>query len=148
MAIAFKLDLLLFELPLEIPPRYRTLVREIRFMVSNSLAQVRRELFNLRDVSPDFQKQLAGAAGALELELVGEPSRLSPDRQRIISELVRNAASHSKGRNLKVKVTEKQILVSDDGQGLFGISQLAQELGGTFKVDCDKFGTHVEVNFP
>ena len=144
VAIGFKLDLLLAKLPF----KYRASVREIRFLVSESAQKVRRELFNLRDHEVDFHLRLESAAAPLPIKVSGNLQLLEETGQRIVQELVRNAALHSKGRQITVEVTEHLIKVSDDGQGLFGISELVAAAGGAMQISCDRFGTSVEIKLP
>ena len=144
VAIGFKLDLHLAQLP----AKYRASAREIRFLVSESAQKVRRELFNLRDQNLDFQLRLETTAAPLPIKVSGNLQLLDATGERIVQELVRNAALHSKGRSINVEVTERSIKVSDDGQGLFGIAELVAASGGIMKVSCNQYGTSVEIEFP
>ena len=57
-----------------------------------------------------------------------EISKLNSQERRIIDELVRNAASHSKGHNITLEIGDHSILVKDDGQGMRGISEVVEYL--------------------
>ena len=148
VAIGYKLDLLTAALPY----RFRSEAREIRFLVSECAAKVRQQLFALRArENIDQLSILTGLekmASPLKLEVVGDLTGLSKSKKRIVDELVRNAATHSKGRNIKVEVSETYIKVSDDGQGLFGLSELVGELNGELSVQITSTGTEVVVTLP
>jgi len=145
IAIGFKLDLLLAKLPAK-PAEYRLFAREIRFLVTESIQRVRREMFALRS---NGQTSLPlNEPDSIPIEITGELSQLPKSQQRIIHELVRNAQSHSKGRLIKVSIEPKCIKVSDDGQGLFGISEQVAEIGGTMSISCNQNGTFVEIRLP
>ena len=75
-------------------------------------------------------------------------SKLNPSTQRIVDELVKNAAQHSKGHNLKVDIAEKLIVVSDDGQGMLGVAESVENLGGQIFVSTNKSGTRIEIRLP
>lgn len=145
IAIGFKLDLLLAKLPAK-PAEYRTFAREIRFLVSESIQRVRREMFALR--SNDETSLPSNDTHSIPIEVSGDIAHLPKSQQRIIQELVRNAQLHSKGRLIKVSIEPKRIKVSDDGQGLFGISEQVAELGGTMSISCNQNGTVVEIRLP
>jgi len=144
VAIGYQLDLLLNDLPL----RHRASAREIRQAVTEATKSVRRELFALRDLKSDYQAELLNHAAPLHLQINGEISRLNPSTQRIVNELVKNAAQHSKGHNLKVDISEKLIVVSDDGQGMLGIAESVENLGGQIFVSTNKSGTRIEIRLP
>ena len=144
VAIGFQLDLLINELP----ARYRADARVIRETVTTATKSVRRELFALREITGDYQAELVKHAAPLHLQINGEFSKLNPSVQRVIAELVRNASQHSKGHNLKVEISEHLISVSDDGQGMHGISELVENLGGHMNVTTSKSGTRVEISLP
>lgn len=144
VAIGFKLDLLLSDLPL----RFRGAARDIRLDVTSATDKVRRELFALRDAESYYLEKLSNSAGKLELDIDGEITELRPELKRIIDELVRNAAVHSKGHKIKIAVTKHQITVSDDGQGMHGVSEMVDQLGGTMQITSTKFGTKVEIELP
>ena len=144
VAIGFKLDLLLNDLPL----RFRGATREIRLEVTAATEKVRRELFALRAAESDYAVELSKSAGKLRLEVDGEIEGLNPELKRIIDELVRNASVHSKGHRIKLKVTEHLIQVSDDGQGMHGVAELVEQIGGTMHITSNKSGTCVEIRIP
>ena len=144
VAIGYQLDLLINDLPL----RHRASAREIRQAVTEATKSVRRELFALRDLNSDYQAELLSHAAPLHLQINGEISRLNPSTQRIVNELVKNAAQHSKGHNLKVDIQEKLIVVSDDGQGMLGIAESVENLGGQIYVSTNKSGTRIEIRLP
>ena len=144
VAIGYQLDLLLNDLPL----RYRANAREIRQAVTAATKSVRRELFALRDLTGDYQAELLNHAAPLNLQINGEISKLNPCTQRILDELVKNAAQHSKGHNLRVDIAEKLIVVSDDGQGMLGVAESVENLGGQIFVSTNKSGTRIEIRLP
>ena len=144
VAIAFKLDLLLSRIPM----RYRKDLRAIRSDVGNATNRVRKELFALRSDNAGFKERLNVAAKPLELHLNGEINNLSLAQRRILDELVRNAASHSKGHTIYVEISDSLISVSDDGQGMYGVAELVEEIGGTLKVTISSKGTKVEIGLP
>ncbi|MFM8621550.1 MAG: sensor histidine kinase [Candidatus Nanopelagicaceae bacterium] len=144
VAIGFQLDLLINELPV----RYRTDARDIREAVTMATKSVRCELFALREIAGDYQAELINHAAPLNLQINGEISKLNPSTKRVVDELVKNAAQHSKGHNLRVEVSEHLISVSDDGQGMHGISELVEALGGSLTVNTSKNGTRVEIRLP
>lgn len=141
VAIGYKLELLTSKLPY----RFRAEAREVRFLVSESTNRVRRELFALRSLERDSLTEFVELAKPLSVEVIGDLALLSAERKRIVEELIRNAAAHSKGRTIRVELNRNSIRVSDDGQGLFGISELVPE--GKFRVEVTQNGTAVEVEF-
>lgn len=143
VAIGFQLDLFISQLP----NKYQATGRDIRFGITEATKRVRKELFSLRDKESEYQEQLKKRAGSLSLTLIGDISKLSEPKKRIIDELVRNAASHSKGHLITVGVSEELITVSDDGQGLFGVAETVAQLGGKLKVNSGIHGTQVEISF-
>lgn len=143
VAIGYKLDLLIADLPFN----YRAKVREIRDLVTTATGQVRKELFALRATAEDPLDQINSSAMPLALDIQGDLSTLDSRRLRIVNELVRNAASHSKGRNIRLEITEDYLIVSDDGVGLFGVSELANQLGARLEISSSKEGTKVEIHF-
>lgn len=143
VAIGYKLDLLIADLPFN----YLAKVREIRDLVTTATSQVRKELFALRATAEDPLDQINSSALPLALDIQGDLSTLDSRRLRIVNELVRNAASHSKGRNIRLEITEDYLIVSDDGVGLFGVSELADQLGARLEISSSKEGTKVEIHF-
>lgn len=143
VAIGYKLDLLIADLPFN----YLAKVREIRDLVTTATGQVRKELFALRATAEDPLDQINSSALPLALDIQGDLSTLDSRRLRIVNELVRNAASHSKGRNIRLEITEDYLIVSDDGVGLFGVSELADQLGARLEISSSKEGTKVEIHF-
>ena len=144
VAIGYQIDLLINDLP----ARYRANAREIREAVTAATKSVRRELFSLREIASDYQSELINRAAPLHLQINGEISLLNPGTKRIVNELVKNAAQHSKGHNLKVDISEHLIVVSDDGQGMHGVSELVEDMGGHLTVTTNKNGTRVEIELP
>jgi NarL family two-component system sensor histidine kinase LiaS len=141
VAIGFAFDLLITELPL----KYRGRARNIRMQITEATKLVRKELFSLRQNDSDYQSKLENQAGHLALKVNGDLSILSRDAKRVIDELIRNAAIHSKGRKIQLTVHENEIVVSDDGQGLFGVGELVESLGGKMNVLTGANGTKVEI---
>ena len=144
VAIGYKLDLLIADLPFS----SRAKTREIRDLVSAATDQVRKELFALRAIAENPVTQINRSAAPLSLDIEGDPSTLDLRKLRIVKELVLNAASHSKGRKIRLEITDHSLIVSDDGIGLFGISELVDELGAQLEISSTKAGTKVEIHFP
>lgn len=144
VAIGFKLDLFLSDLPVI----YREAAREIRIDITEATKRVRQELFALRELDSDYHQELNTIAKPLHIEVIGEISKLNTQERRIIDELVRNAATHSKGHNITLEISEHSILVRDDGQGMRGISEIVEELGGQLLVTSQSTGTQVEIRLP
>ena len=110
---------------------------------------MRREIFALRaNTELDPISHLSELAKPLKVQVIGELSELTAERQKIVDELVRNAATHSKGRNIKIEISPNHLKVSDDGQGLFGISELVAALNGKLLVVVKESGTEVEIELP
>lgn len=110
---------------------------------------MRREIFALRaNTELDPMSRLSELATPLKVQVIGELSELTAEGQRIVDELARNAATHSKGRNIKIEISPNHLKVSDDGQGLFGISELVAALNGKLSVAIKESGTEVEIELP
>ena len=144
VAIGYKLDLLIADLPSEFRARTRT----IRAEVTAAIAKVRKELFALRDREFDPESKLQDVATPLSLSIKGKLNHLDPNFQRIIKELVGNAAKHSKGRNIQVEIEDSKISVSDDGLGMLGLGELVAECRATMNVISNQNGTKVEITLP
>ena len=144
VSIGFQVDLLIAEIPLE----FRSEAREVRFAVNEAIKKVRQELFNLRQIEKSDQAQLQKQANPLQLEVQGDLDSLTKSQRRIVDELVRNAANHSKGHQITVQISDCKIVVSDDGQGLYGISELVEDLGGALSITSTSNGTKVEIDLP
>ena len=144
VAIGFSLDLLIADLPI----KYRNRARDIRFQVTQATQLVRRELFSLRQNESEYLSKLENQAGHLALNVSGDLSILSREAKRVVDELIRNAAMHSKGRNIELSISDEVIVVSDDGQGLFGVGELVESLGGKMNVFTGVNGTKVELRMP
>ena len=142
--IGFQLDLLVAEIPLE----FRAETRAIRFAVNEAIKKVRQELFNLRQLEAADESKLQTFANPLKLEVQGDLNSLTKSQRRIVDELVRNAANHSKGHQITVQISDCKIVVSDDGQGLYGISELVEDLGGALSITSTSNGTKVEIDLP
>jgi NarL family two-component system sensor histidine kinase LiaS len=141
VAIGFSLDLLIAELPIE----FRNQARQIRFKVTAATNKVRKDLFALRQNQVDFPSKLMNTGAPLNVITHGNLNKLNALEKRVILELVQNAASHSKGRNIQVTLEDKCISVSDDGQGFFGVCELVEQLGGKLEVTTTPKGTRVEI---
>lgn len=130
------------------PLSYRGKIQTIRDDVSTATDRVRRELFKLREIENDYFAKLNSKAKPLELQVIGELNALSAIQRRIVDELVSNAALHSKGRTIKVEVSRARIVVSDDGQGFYGVAEMVEEIGGELRVVSNSQGTKVEIALP
>ena len=144
VAIGFQLDLLINSLPTQ----FRADAREIRHAVTNATNSVRRELFALRDLEHDYQADLVNYASPLHLQVNGDVNSLSSIEKRILSEIVKNAADHSKGHNVIVDLSAHTITIQDDGQGMYGVSELVNSIGGEMVISCNQTGTKVEISLP
>lgn len=144
VAIGFKLDLFIADLPW----KYRKSAREIRLQITDATKEVRKELFTLRKNESNYQSKLTELAGELSVQVTGELSSLNSTTRRVVDELVRNAATHSKGRLIQVIIEKNLITVSDDGQGFFGVNELVASLGGQINVTSSASGTKVEIRLP
>jgi signal transduction histidine kinase len=128
--------------------QFRTEAREIRILVTEATNSVRRQLFALRDKQQDYQAELIKHASPLRVQINGDVCGLSEIEKRILSEIVKNASDHSKGHNVFIDLTEHQISVQDDGQGMYGVSELVDEIGGEMRITSNKSGTKVEIKIP
>ena len=144
VAIGFQLDLLIADLPW----KYRKSARDIRLQITDATKEVRKELFALRKNESNYQSKLTELAGELSVQVTGELSSLNSTTRRVVDELVRNAATHSKGRLIQVIIEKNLITVSDDGQGFFGVNELVASLGGQINVTSSASGTKVEIRLP
>ena len=77
VAIGFKLDLLVAELPLE----FRAETRAIRFAINDAIKKVRLELFALRHDEEFDEDELQRQADPLKLEVQGNIHALSKSQQ-------------------------------------------------------------------
>ena len=144
VAIGFQLDLLINSLP----SQFRADTREIRVAVTDATDSVRRELFALRDLESDFQTDLVKHASPLHLQVNGDVNSLNQAEKRILTEIVKNAKDHSKGHNLVIELSRHRICVQDDGQGMYGVSELVDEFGGAMAITSNRIGTKVEITLP
>jgi signal transduction histidine kinase len=144
VAIGFQLDLLINALP----SQFRADTREIRVAVTEATKSVRRELFALRDLESDFQIDLLNHASPLHLQVNGDVNTLNGAEKRILTEIVKNARDHSKGHNICIDLCDHQITVQDDGQGMYGVSELVDEIGGEMAITSNRTGTKVEITLP
>ena len=144
VAIGFKLDLFIADLPSE----FRAPARSIRLQVTEATSRVRKELYALREHADNQKQKLAESASPLALKVTGEFESLDTTAKRIISELVNNSALYSKGRTIEVQISRTKITVKDDGLGMFGIGELVDEIGGRMHIDSNGHGTKVEIALP
>ena len=144
VAIGFKLDLFIADLPSE----FRAPARSIRLQVTEATSRVRKELYALREIDVNQIDKLAGAASPLSLKIDGQFEALNSTAKRIINELVNNAALYSKGHKIEVEISRTKITVKDDGLGMFGIGELVDEIGGRMHIDSNGHGTKVEIALP
>ena len=154
----------------DIDGEVRREIRELRLTITDALAQVRRELFSLRDSSgPSLKSQLqrlyvehaVGFGGSCELDDLS----LSDEDERAIlliaRELLRNAAHHSHGGSiwlsLSTSATDLILSVRDDGDGgaqmksgrfgLVGISEMVAERQGSLKI-LGNHGSSITISLP
>ena len=166
IALGYSIDLILAEptAPIEIRSQLRTL----RFEVDDLVSKVRREIFELRELSDD---KIGKILSNLAVEICGE--RLASvsidefyinDEQsqlitHIASELLRNSARHSGGSRIDISLSkdENQILleISDNGCGgahisshrfgLRGICERLEQASGALHLTSDSTGTRALV---
>ena len=82
------------------------------------------------------------------MQVNGDVNSLNQAEKRILTEIVKNAKDHSKGHNLVIELSRHRICVQDDGQGMYGVSELVDEFGGAMAITSNRIGTKVEITLP
>ena len=145
----------------ELPASTRIELRTLRFAVTDLIEKVRREILNLRNISPDLREQAKAICGdrlgLFELT-IPLPNSLNP----IVIELLRNAAEHSGASVINLHTRQEQtftlIEVSDNGTGglamktdrfgLVGIADAVTELSGQIEFIDLEPGLLIKVSIP
>ena len=122
---------------------------------------MRREILNLRSLSPDLEGQVIQICG----DRIGKLSlavNLDPSLNPIVIELIRNAAEHSGASVINLNATQEKALtvieVSDNGIGgvemkhdrfgLVGITEAVTELSGQIEFINLAPGLLIRVSIP
>ncbi len=152
-----------------------TEVRAVAQTLSDVIAEIRTEIFNFSDVSPEdllpvLQRELMPLVGLgwMKIQFRIGVSRISDHRldrnvRLVIRETVTNALKHGNAQNVVVKVVERDssivVEVSDDGigispemarvNGLANLKKRAEELNGQMNVHSEQGkGTTIEWTAP
>ena len=154
----------------DIDGEVRREIRELRLTITDSLAQVRRDLFALREsggyslraqLQRLYEEHAAGFGGSCE---VNDLSVSAEDERVIIviaRELLRNAAHHSNGDSiwlsLTTNATDVILSVRDNGDGgaqmksgrfgLVGISEMVAERHGSLTI-LGNHGSTITTSLP
>ena len=145
----------------ELPISTRAELRSLRFAVTELIEKVRREILNLRMVTPDLEEQVVQICG----DRLGKDSlgtQLDPSLQPIVIELLRNAVEHSGASVINLNTKQDQALtvieVSDNGIGsvemkqdrfgLVGITEAVAELSGQIEFINLTPGLLIRVSIP
>jgi two-component system, NarL family, sensor histidine kinase LiaS len=145
----------------ELPISTRAELRSLRFAVTDLIEKVRREILNLRIVTPDLEEQVVQICGA-RLGKVSLGTQLNPSLQPIVIELLRNAVEHSGASVINLNTKQDQALtvieVSDNGIGsvemkqdrfgLVGITEAVAELSGQIEFINLTPGLLIRVSIP
>ena len=145
----------------ELPASTRAELRTLRFAVTDLIEKVRREILNLRNISPDLRELAIAICG----DRLGEVDLAIPlDRSLnpIIVELLRNAVEHSGASVINLRSYQEQastvIEISDNGIGgvemkadrfgLVGITEAIAELSGRIEFVNLTPGLVIRVSIP
>lgn len=145
----------------ELPASTRAELRTLRFAVTDLIEKVRREILNLRNISPDLRELAIAVCG----DRLGEVDLAIPlDRSLnpIIVELLRNAVEHSGASVINLRSYQEQastvIEISDNGIGgvemkadrfgLVGITEAIAELSGRIEFVNLTPGLVIRVSIP
>ena len=133
----------------------------LRFEVTDLVEKVRREILNLRNVSPDLTEQAIAICGG-RLGQVDLVVPLDPALNPIAIELLRNAAKHSGASVINLRTYKDEartvIEVSDNGIGgvemrtdrfgLIGITEAVAEVSGRIEFINLTPGLLIRVSIP
>ena len=145
----------------ELPASTRAELRTLRFAVTDLIEKVRREILNLRNISPDLRELAIAICG----DRLGEVDLAIPlDRSLnpIIVELLRNATKHSGASVINLRSYQEQaftvIEVSDNGIGgvemktdrfgLVGLAEAVAEVSGQIEFVNLTPGLVIRVSIP
>ena len=145
----------------ELPASTRAELRTLRFAVTDLIEKVRREILNLRNISPDLRELAIAICG----DGLGEVDLAIPlDRSLnpIIVELLRNATKHSGASVINLRSYQEQaftvIEVSDNGIGgvemktdrfgIVGLAEAVAELSGQIEFVNLTPGLVIRVSIP
>lgn len=145
----------------ELPASTRAELRTLRFAVTDLIEKVRREILNLRNISPDLRELAIAICG----DRLGEVDLAIPlDRSLnpIIVELLRNATKHSGASVINLRSYQEQaftvIEVSDNGIGgvemktdrfgIVGLAEAVAELSGQIEFVNLTPGLVIRVSIP
>lgn len=168
VAVGYRLDSLLAR-P-DIDGELRSELRGLRLSISDTLAQVRRDLFDLRTRSDQslannltalYNELCKGFRGSCEIEECNLPLE---DEDLLVSaarELLRNAVRHSNADSIWLSLASTAdnvaLTVADNGRGgattkpghfgLVGIEEKVAERGGNVKIS-GKHGSAISVSLP
>lgn len=145
----------------ELPISTRAELRSLRFAVTDLIEKVRREILNLRMVTPDLEEQIVQICGD-RLGKVSLGTQLDPSVQPIVIELLRNAVEHSGASVINLNTKQDQALtvieVSDNGIGgvemkqdrfgLVGVTEAIAELSGQMEFINLAPGLLIRVSIP
>ena len=168
VAVGYRLDCLLAR-P-DVDGEVRTEIRDLRLMISETLSDVRRDLFALRTKSEQslrhqllsiYNEIAVGFEGGCDLEDLSLSTEDESLLVEVARELLRNAARHSQGRSiwLTLMTTADSLLltVSDDGIGgakvrpghfgLVGINEKVTDRAGSLIIS-GKHGSAITISLP
>ncbi len=145
----------------ELPASTRAELRTLRFAVTDLIEKVRREILNLRNISPDL-RELAIAICGDRLGVFELATPIDQSLNPIVVELLRNAAEHSGASVINLRSYQEQastvIEISDNGIGgvemkadrfgLVGITEAIAELSGRIEFVNLTPGLVIRVSIP
>lgn len=171
VGIGYGLDVLLAnpETSLELRSHLRTL----RFAVTELIDKVRREIYSLRQpespslselISTSADKIISSATCTTDFDEspLGLDSELTHEVHCIAEEILRNAAVHSKAKNIHVALHQSreilELTICDDGvggakqssarYGILSLQERAKAVEGTIEIQSDSNGTNVSLRIP
>lgn len=165
--MGYRLDALLAR-P-DVDQRTRSELRDIRLGITSTLADLRRQLFELRRNHSNLKVELeslyhslsSGFGGSCDVEEVALPQQIERVIIECARELLTNAVRHSGGGNIWLSLMSTHnrvtLTVSDDGKGgaalgtqrfgLVGVVEKVTELGGRCEI-LGKRGSTITVSLP
>jgi NarL family two-component system sensor histidine kinase LiaS len=171
VSVGYSLDLLLSS-P-QMPVETRIQLRTLRFTVTEIIEKVRREMFELRELTnmtlgQHIQNDALRICDGLTISLSIEDDSLNSDGEpaneiaKICRELLRNIVTHAQATSASISLTKCQneivLTVRDNGhggadetlsrQGIKGIRERAQQIGASFSFQSDESGTDAVLRYP